>query len=91
MDATALSLHGSGGAGLFHSRFAGPVPVADAIPAALSTDGSSFTVTWQQRQPAAAPLPAGRAPPGEVAPGAGAGASRRARTLIERPVRADNR
>jgi hypothetical protein len=52
--ATALSLHGAGGAG--------PVPVADAIPAALASDGSSFAVTWQQRQtPAAAPRPT-RAP-----------------------------
>lgn len=52
--ATALTLHGSRSAGLFRSRFAVAVPVADAIPAALSSDGSSFAVTWQQRQPAVA-------------------------------------
>ena len=53
--ATALTLHGGNGASLFRNRFALAVPVADAIPAALSSDGSSFAVTWQPRQPAAAP------------------------------------
>lgn len=53
--ATALTLHGSGGASLFRARFAAAVPVADAIPAALSSDGSSFGVTWQQQPAVAAP------------------------------------
>ena len=52
--ATAVTLHGGGGASLFRSRFSVAVPVADAIPAALSSDGSAFAVTWQTRQPAAA-------------------------------------
>ncbi len=65
--ATALTLHGSGGASLFRNRFAAAVPVADAIPVALSSDGSSFSVTWQQQQPAAA------APGGPGVPGRGRG------------------
>jgi hypothetical protein len=45
--ATAVSLQGTGG-GLFSGRYASTVPVADATPGALSTDGSSFTVSWLQ-------------------------------------------
>ena len=67
--ATALTLHGSRGASLFRSRFAVAVPVADAIPAALSSDGSSFAVTWQQQPATAAPARPGA--PGRGSSGGG--------------------
>jgi peptidase A4-like protein len=45
--ATAVSLQGTSG-GLFRGRFASTLPTADATPGPLSSDGSSFSVTWAQ-------------------------------------------
>jgi|SRR5579862_3811632 len=36
-------------------RFAGATPPADAVPGALSADGASFSVAWQQEQPGPTP------------------------------------
>jgi peptidase A4-like protein len=52
--ATAVTLQGGADA-LLRSRFASAAPVADAVPAALSGDGGSFAVTWQQAEDAATP------------------------------------
>jgi Peptidase A4 family len=47
--ATAITLDGSSGSSFPRSRFAGAQPSADAVPGALSADGSSFAVTYQQQ------------------------------------------
>jgi len=47
--ATAVTLQGNAGS-FFRGRFASASPVADAVPAALSSDGSSFSVAWQEQE-----------------------------------------
>ena len=44
---TAIALQADGG-GFYHGRFAGLAAAADATPAALSSDGASFAISWQQ-------------------------------------------
>lgn len=56
-SATAVTLQGSA-ASFFRSRFAAALPVADAVPGALSADGSSFAVAWQQ-EPVSSSTPPG--------------------------------
>ena len=45
--ATSVTLQGTQG-GLFRGRFASALPTASATPGPLSSDGSSFSVTWSQ-------------------------------------------
>jgi hypothetical protein len=45
---TAVTLQGTPASRSLRGRFAAAVPVADAVPAALSPDGTSFAVAWQQ-------------------------------------------
>jgi Peptidase A4 family len=47
--ATAVTLHG-GGSDSARGRFLGNSPAADAIPSSLGSDGTSFSVAWQQQQ-----------------------------------------
>lgn len=46
--ATAVTLHG-GGPDSYHGRFVGNSPAADAVPSNLGSDGTSFSVAWQQQ------------------------------------------
>jgi len=48
--ATAVTLEGSADA--FRGRFVGTSPVADAVPSELGSDGTSFSVAWQEHQDA---------------------------------------
>ena len=59
---TSIALQGTTGLSRFRSRyrFGPPAVVVDATPSPLSSDGSSFTVTWSRSTPSgppAAPLP----------------------------------
>ncbi|HVS86398.1 MAG TPA: G1 family glutamic endopeptidase [Gaiellaceae bacterium] len=55
-NAEAITLRGSGGSSL-RSRFAVAQGSVTATPSALSTDGSSFSVTWAQQAASSTPRP----------------------------------